>query len=139
MFWDEQAAYDYETEVIAGHGLENLTNIMAGGQRAFERRVRELKVRKRKEPTVLEIFKKGLPHILNWFKLTDGGKYKVTADRTPTGSKFYDMIPNLAEKMYNDIIGRCFKESFLKDDKDKEEIEKILNSHGLSLGMLHGG
>lgn len=38
MFWDEQAAYDHETDLIDEIGLENLTNIMPGGQRAWAKR-----------------------------------------------------------------------------------------------------
>ena len=42
-FWDEQAAYDHETDMISDVGLCNLTNVMPGGQKAFDRRVSELK------------------------------------------------------------------------------------------------
>lgn len=40
-FQDEQAAYDAEIERIAAYGLENLTNILPGGGRAWEARQRE--------------------------------------------------------------------------------------------------
>lgn len=39
MFFDEQDAYDYETELINSYGLETLTNVIAGGQTAWIDRV----------------------------------------------------------------------------------------------------
>jgi hypothetical protein len=47
IFWDEQAAYDHETDRIEMYGLENLTNIHPGGQVAWERRVFERDERKK--------------------------------------------------------------------------------------------
>lgn len=47
FFWDEQAAYDFETEVISEIGLDALTNVMPGGQKAWERRCVELAGRAR--------------------------------------------------------------------------------------------
>lgn len=44
-FCDEQMAYDYETDRIDFYGLENLTNVMAGGQKAWERRKHERRSR----------------------------------------------------------------------------------------------
>lgn len=49
FFCEEQAAYDHETDLITEIGLDNLTNIMPGGQRAWERRVAE-KVKRLSQP-----------------------------------------------------------------------------------------
>jgi hypothetical protein len=38
FFWNEQAAYDHETDMIEEVGLENLTNILPGGQVAWDER-----------------------------------------------------------------------------------------------------
>ncbi len=46
FFWDEQAAYDHETDRIEAYGLANLTNILLGGQRAWEKRVLNLEQRR---------------------------------------------------------------------------------------------
>jgi hypothetical protein len=45
-FWDEQAAYDHETDLIDEIGLANLTNVLPGGQKAWERRKQERQSRK---------------------------------------------------------------------------------------------
>ena len=45
VFWCEQSAYDFETDLIEQIGLSKLTNVMRGGQVAFTRRVRERKRR----------------------------------------------------------------------------------------------
>ena len=49
FFWDEQAAYDHETEVIAGYGLAALTNVLPGGQKAWANRLHELAERKERK------------------------------------------------------------------------------------------
>lgn len=36
-FRNEQDAYDFETQVIADIGLDNLTNVLPGGQKAWDR------------------------------------------------------------------------------------------------------
>ena len=46
LFWDEQAAYDHETEVIAEYGLAALTNVLPGGQKAWASRLHDLAERK---------------------------------------------------------------------------------------------
>lgn len=46
FFWDEQAAYDHETDLIESIGLSNLTNVLPGGQTAWERRKAERKARR---------------------------------------------------------------------------------------------
>lgn len=46
FFWDEQAAYDHETVVIAEYGLAALTNVLPGGQKAWANRLQDLAERK---------------------------------------------------------------------------------------------
>jgi len=48
VFWCEQSAYDFETDLIEQIGLNNLTNVMRGGQVAFTRRLKERKIRQAK-------------------------------------------------------------------------------------------
>lgn len=59
IFWCEQSAYDFETDLIEAIGLENLTNVMRGGQVAFTRRVKERTQRAAKTkptPTLMATF-----------------------------------------------------------------------------------
>lgn len=49
FFWDEQAAYDHETDLIAEIGLENLTNVLPGGQVAWTLREEERRARRATE------------------------------------------------------------------------------------------
>lgn len=46
-FWDEQAAYDCETDLIEEIGLERLTNVLPGGQKAWERRLQQRRLSRR--------------------------------------------------------------------------------------------
>lgn len=49
-FWDEQAAYDHETDIIEEIGLKNLTNVLPGGQKAWAKRLTERKSRNQFNP-----------------------------------------------------------------------------------------
>lgn len=48
FFWDEQAAYDHETDLISEIGLHALTNVMPGGQKAWVKRKEQLADRRKK-------------------------------------------------------------------------------------------
>lgn len=71
-FWEEQDAYDHETDLIASIGLANLTNIHPGGQRAFDRRMVERREREEREAplhiTLAKSPKDFLQRFAEWFK-----------------------------------------------------------------------
>lgn len=50
LYCDEQEAYDHETRLIDSIGLENLTNVMRGGQTAWLDRAAILKKKEQDEP-----------------------------------------------------------------------------------------
>lgn len=56
FFWDEQAAYDHETDLIEEIGLASLTNVLPGGQKAWERRQVERASRKEKDPEPMHVW-----------------------------------------------------------------------------------
>ena len=116
-FWDERAAYDYETEVISRYGLENLTNILPGGQGALERRVKAMKARK--EPTALDLFMRNPRIFAEWARWTHFGKYKVKAERVE-GNKIQNLVCSVYEVGMNSFVGDLFKK--LADDEKARPI-----------------
>lgn len=75
FFWDEQAAYDAETDRIEEIGLEHLTNVLPGGQKAWERRkaARRAQIAMRaKSPLEMVLSMPG--RIAYWLIHTNGGK-----------------------------------------------------------------
>lgn len=113
-FWCEQAAYDYETDLISFYGLKNLTNIMAGGQRAFERRVKEklVRVKEQKPIDVIELVNKSKHLIFDWSELTENGKYLV--EPVLTGNPLQDAISKMAALVYNKCVRSVLEEACIK-------------------------
>lgn len=136
-FWDEQAAYDHETDLIAEIGLANLTNILPGGQVAFERRYVERQSRKpvgtmydwmSKAPASSAFFDR----FAEWFKagLHNGGT--ITAKAIDPAYKFH---AELTEVAYNKIIPMFWKK--IQEDKksldcfiEKMKYHKVEISYG---------
>ena len=140
LFWDEQAAYDHETDLIAQYGLYNLTNIMAGGQTAFDRRLVERKTRI-KEPQFslsdwLEKKKPDHPtfsRFAEWFKtgMYTGRQIQVT---TEDPRLTYHCI--ITETVYNKILP-MFWEKIKKDDRAIEIFTQRMKHHNVEL--VYGG
>lgn len=140
LFWDEQAAYDHETDLIAQYGLSNLTNIMAGGQTAFDRRLTERKTRI-KEPQFslsdwLEKKKPDHPtfsRFAEWFKtgMYTGRKIQVTSEDPRLT---YHCI--ITETVYNKILP-MFWEKIKKDDRAIEIFTQRMKHHNVEL--VYGG
>jgi hypothetical protein len=140
LFWDEQAAYDHETDLIAQYGLSNLTNIMAGGQTAFDRRLVERKTRI-KEPQFslsdwLEKKKPDHPtfsRFAEWFKtgMYTGRQIQVT---TEDPKLTYHCI--ITETVYNKILP-MFWEKIKKDDRAIEIFTQRMKHHNVEL--VYGG
>ena len=74
FFWDEQAAYDHETDHIESYGLCNLTNVLPGGQKAWERRQVERAARRGKVLSAVEIVLQIAGYVAYWLRATNGGK-----------------------------------------------------------------
>ena len=128
-FWDEQAAYDYETERISFYGLSNLTNIIAGGQSAFERRVKAMKARK--DPTALELFVRNPRIFAEWAHWTHFGKYKVKAERVE-GNKIHNLVCSVYEVGMNSFVGDLFKK-LAADEKARPIITAELAKFNISV------
>lgn len=117
FFWDEQAAYDCETDLIEEIGLERLTNLLPGGQKAWEcrRQVRAARRRAEKpsEPLHVWLAKDDakaatlFERIADWIKLGmhKGGKQvKVTASNP--AFRIHAMI---TESVYSTLLPSMWK------------------------------
>jgi hypothetical protein len=110
-FWDEQAAYDHETDVIEDYGLHNLTNIVPGGNGAWSTRLHirsTTKQWKQPKPLVMHEWvasqksERLFECFAEWFKLglhKNGGKLQATA--TDPKFKFHAQI---SEMIYNKCL-----------------------------------
>lgn len=135
FFWDEQAAYDHETDVIAEYGLHALTNVLPGGQKAFERRQAELDTRR-----VL-----GQDHVItrelrnpssalfarmaDWFRFGghEGRKIKATA----RDSAFH-WNALVTEVCYNHMFAHVLK-MFMSRPEWKSKFADAMKLHGVEL------
>lgn len=137
MFWDEQAAYDHETDLIAEIGLQNLTNVLPGGQVAFDRRYDERQSRKpikamhdwiQETPASSAFFDR----FAEWFKagLHNGGEIKATALHPA-----FTLHASMTEAAYNKIIPMFWR--IIKADKQALDcfIQKM-NHHQVEI--CHG-
>lgn len=140
LFCDEQAAYDYETDLIAEIGLSNLTNIMPGGQTAFDRRLVERNNRKQKEQIPFYQYLSKLPaenaffdRFAEWFRagLHNGGL--IVAKAKDNNFKFHAFI---TEATYNKMIP-IFWNIIKSDDKALQVFTEKMKYHKLEL--CHGG
>lgn len=132
LFKEEQDAYDHETDVIAFYGLESLTNIMPGGQVAWDRRKVERKSRAQQKSLTLaqvlsnHMYERIYEHFAHWFRLglhLSGEKVKASVP----GYRFSEALMN---GMYNNYFPSLWK----KVQSDKELIsivERRLLKHGV--------
>lgn len=68
-FQDEQAAYDYEADLVDEYGLDALTNVIPGGGTAWTRYIRSVKAKTPPCPDRMQI--RHTSWLLQW---TEGGK-----------------------------------------------------------------
>lgn len=98
-FWNEQDAYDYETDLISFYGLKNLTNIMPGGQVAFDRRVLE---KGKREINPVPIIRGLSNHIITWIKdLKCGERVLICSNNDEGWVKIHN---ELTVFFYNDLL-----------------------------------
>lgn len=104
FFWDEQAAYDHETDLIEEVGLENLTNVLPGGQKAWDRRRQERAARRIKpfhEVLAASDARHFLARMAEWLKVggNDGTKVSITTD-----DPYWKLTCKISEAFYNEIM-----------------------------------
>lgn len=120
-FWDEQAAYDHETEIIEEIGLSNLTNVLPGGQKAWERRLVDRLGRKAFNPMDGLLFRPWATAL--WLRtLNQGEKIEVKGN----------MVMNAVLGAYfNSFLPMCFE----KLNKSEANIQR-LNDHLSEYGVI---
>lgn len=104
MFCEEQAAYDYEEELINNYGLENLTNVLPGGSKAYIRIMKEKRHsvfgKSISDEASVKILARYIK-ITNWFKELPG--YYA-------GTKFVEVPAEMTL-----IMKECLRDLFKKD------------------------
>lgn len=109
-FWDEQAAYDHETDLIEEIGLSNLTNVLPGGQKAWERRKIERASRKAKPIKPIKPLHQWLKEndakamfvrFVEWFRI---GGHKGAKVRATATDPAYRLHAVLTETTYNKLL-----------------------------------
>lgn len=151
FFWDEQAAYDFETDCIEEVGLDNLTNILPGGQVAFERRTEERKNRKeiaQKEEWTAQKAVEFLKNAINkktmfaiyfkeWLKNSDFGRVKAKVETKELSSEFTKVQGRIIEKLFNKEFADVFNLS-LSEKKQHPLVVEMCQSIGINLRISYG-
>lgn len=141
-FDNEQDAYDYESICINNFGLDNLTNMVAGGAGSFERRYKDsikryrAKIRQEQFIPTWKLLSSKANIFIHWALLTDFGKYvvksegyEINIEKMPRFAKF---IENSYLKLYNEIIPNLFKE-IISSKNDTELFFNELKSKGVKI------
>jgi len=151
FFWDEQAAYDFETDCIEEVGLDTLTNILLGGQVAFERRTEERKRRKaiyKKEEWTAQKAVEFLKNAINkqtmfaiyfkeWLQNSDFGSVKAKVEAKEISSEFTKFQGRIIEKLFNKEFSDVFNLS-LSDKKQHPIVVELCRSIGFDLRINYG-
>ena len=122
-FWDEQAAYDHETDRIDQYGLANLTNILPGGQMAWDRRRAELCSRRVSPMQPIEIARKMAPHIAWWIR---AGK--------PAAMRFPGPYGGICNAIANAGISMIPKWIAAAHQQDHQAFRELLLPYGIEYG-----
>lgn len=140
FFWDEQAAYDCETDLIEEIGLDSLTNLLPGGQKAWERRRQERATRKRAEkpaePLHVWLAKDDArtstlyERMADWVKAgmhKNGMKLKVTASNPA-----YRINAMITEAIYNSLLPSIWKQ-ICEDNRTHGVVRERLRPYGIEV------
>lgn len=100
FFCDEQAAYDHETDVIDEIGLANLTNVLPGGQKAWERRQKE---RAERRPA---------PIVIDWHDIASRIAYVVRASDGLTKQISLRVSDSVEFAKYRNAIGEAIDKAY---------------------------
>lgn len=135
FFWDEQSAYDHETDVIDAYSLENLTNVLPGGQTAWTQRKKSRAERKEKHVDIHTLLdskdEKLFVLFRNWFALgLDAGdkKVAVTCSKEGNGS-LYAQVTAIA---YNDLLPMLY-ELIKKSGKAIDKFAKRMEPYNVRI------
>lgn len=135
FFWDEQAAYDHETDVISEIGLENLTNVLPGGQTAWIRRQEERASRANRPLEAYDYAKyivkcKSLAFwFVKWATLREAG---VDSVNISAQSK---LQVDLLQVMFSYFFPMAWKK-IVKCEKSTKALIPVFESHGVK--VIHG-
>ena len=136
-FWDEQAAYDYETDLIEEIGLQNLTNVLPGGQKAWDQRRRERAVRRDQSvPMHVWLAKKDggtntlFQRFAEWFRadLHKGDRKVVCTAADPK----FKWNASITEAVYNTMLPHLWGQIH-KDDKARAVFIERIRPYGVEL------
>jgi len=138
-FREEQASYDHETDVISFYGLENLTNVMPGGQTAWDRRVSERAFREEKIVPLDEwlMNNKGPKSELifqtfaQWFRL-DMHKNGKNLKILNTEDNLHLFHSTLTELIYNKMLHTLWN-AVQKCDKSMEQFALRMKPYGVEI------
>lgn len=114
FFWDEQAAYDHETDLIESVGLANLTNVLPGGQKAWEQRRQRRAAERVSEPWHVVLAKDDAgtrtlyERMADWLKL---GMHKGDKQVKVTASNpAYRLNAMITEAVYNALLPSIWRQ-----------------------------
>lgn len=140
FFWDEQAAYDHETEVISAYGLETLTNVLPGGQVAWVEREQELARRKAErdsERLIERVFADPqstlFARFADWFRFGGHHGVRVKVECRDARYRFNQMI---TEACYNEFFPKMMKE-IISSPALRDRFAKVMLAHKVEL--VYGG
>jgi hypothetical protein len=136
-FWDEQAAYDHETDLIEEIGLANLTNVLPGGQKAWERRQQARAVSRRKEKPVPPLHEQLampdaeplLSRFAEWFK---AGGHKGVKFGFEAMDPAYRFHAKLSDYAYNTFMPSLWK-WVRQDDLALATLRKSIRPYGVEI------
>lgn len=130
-FNDEQAAYDYETDIIEYYGLKYLTNVLPGGQKAWDKRRQQRalarKEKQRSKEPLWSVVIERMWIIRDWAVKTGNGLFKVEPV-FEYGSKtqnFQNAVSSMAASVYNDVIPVILKNAINDKDNGHKVIDKL--------------
>lgn len=115
VFWDEQAAYDHETDLIEAVGLHSLTNILPGGQKAWTERQKARQAARQAAPKPLDVFaflnakdERIYAMFRNWFAW-DMDKGEAKLEVKPPEMQHGKVYAAITEAFYNSLLPMLWK------------------------------
>jgi len=135
FFWDEQAAYDHETDLISEYGLATLTNVLPGGQKAFERRQKERESRRTFSSEHVIARELRNPHsalfarMADWFRF---GGHEGKRIRAVAQDRAFHWNAVVTEVCYNNMFAHVLK-MFMSRPEWKAKFADVMKVHGVEL------
>lgn len=136
FFWDEQAAYDHETDVIDEYGLSSLTNVLPGGQKAWEHRRADREQRRPIKPLDQSIERELrtpnsalFARFADWFRFGGHKGQKIKATALDPSFKWNAEI---TEVCYNTMFHNVLK-MFMSKPEWRQKFAEVMRHHGLEI------